>query len=169
MKLFHGTSLGFGEEILKTGLIKKNQPTYDNVTDSNFVYLTDRITCAMKYGHKKASSPETYGQDFYIFEVEINDDDLQVDLDEIDIFKEVQGNKGDNIRKLNGEYTVGNTTPIIHSVRVNHDIEIKKAAGKYAKVPSAGIVDTYREDIRRYNLTSEELANIYNSLVWKNC
>ncbi|PHB37067.1 hypothetical protein [Bacillus wiedmannii] len=96
-------------------------------------------------------------------------DDLQVDLDEIDIFKEVLGNKGDNIRKLNGEYTVESTTTIIHSVRVDHDIDIKKAAGKYAKVPSAGIVDTYREDIRRYNLPGEELANIYNSLVWKNC
>ncbi|KLA22219.1 hypothetical protein [Bacillus cereus] len=169
MKLFHGTSLDFGDGILKTGLIKKNQPTYDNVTNPNYVYLADRITCAMQYGHKKALRSETYGQDFYVFELEIIEIDLQVDFDEIGIFKESLGDKGESIRKLNEIYTVENTLPVIHSVRVDHDIDVKIASGKYAKVPSAGIVDTYCEDIRRYNLTDVELAKVYNSLVWKNC
>ncbi|PFO75651.1 hypothetical protein COJ86_03700 [Bacillus cereus] len=163
MKLFHGTSLDFGNEILKTGLIKKNQQPYDGVTDPNFVYLSDRITSAMSYGHKKT----TRVKEFYIFEVEVQEDTLLADLDELNIFKNTPWGPGDAIRGLNENYTVENTLLHIHSVRVDKDIDLKLASGKYAKVSTDGIVNIYREDIREFNLTDAELAEIYNSLVWQ--
>ncbi|CKE81945.1 MULTISPECIES: hypothetical protein [Bacillus cereus group] len=163
MKLFHGTSLEFGNEILKTGLIKKNQQPYDSVTDPNFVYLSDRITSAMVYGHKKTKREK----EFYIFEVELEEGTLLVDLDEVDVFKDSPWGPGNAIRSLNGNYTVVNTLPHLHSVRVDKDIDLKLVSGKYAKVSTVGIVNIYKADSQDFHLTDEELAKIYNSFVWK--
>lgn len=60
MKLFHGTLLEFGNGVLNTGLIKKNQQSFDSVTNPNFVYLSDRITSAMSYGYKKLHKEENF-------------------------------------------------------------------------------------------------------------
>ncbi|WP_169513095.1 hypothetical protein [Bacillus fungorum] len=88
-------------------------------------------------------------------------------MDELNIFKNTPWGPGDAIRGLNENYTVENTLLHIHSVRVDKDIDLKLASGKYAKVSTDGVVNIYREDIREFNLTDAELAEIYNSLVWQ--
>lgn len=109
-----------GENILKEGLLKRNQPSFDTVTNPNYVYLTDRITSAMHYGCKKA----VYNREkmLYLFEVDIDSTALLVDEDEINIYSNGFPDQRASIQSLNGKYTVQNTLPIIHSVRVDFDI-----------------------------------------------
>lgn len=106
IKLFHGTSNTLGNKILKCGLIKKNQPDFEIHTDSNYVYLTNRITVAMNYGHKKSCFSIPPEKQFYLFEFELGEDLLLVDLDEVAIFKNGFSDQKAPIEKLNGHYTV---------------------------------------------------------------
>ncbi|EKS8377538.1 hypothetical protein QC477_005436 [Bacillus cereus] len=165
MKLFHGTSFNLGNTILKQGVIKKGQSSFDIVTDSNYVYLTDRITVAMNYGRKKA----VYSQEkeFYLFELELENNLLLVDLDEVMIYKNGFRNQRASIQKLNDQFTVDNTLPVFHSVRVDFDIKLLNHACKYTTFSIQDMNYSINEDIRRNIFNDVDLLKIYNSKVWE--
>ncbi|HDR6315605.1 TPA: hypothetical protein QCU53_002352 [Bacillus thuringiensis] len=166
MKLFHGTSYELGNKILKQGIIKKSQPAFDIFTDSNYVYLTNRITVAMKYGRNKAIFKEPEETQFYLFEIELNKNLLLVDLDEVAIFKDGFMDQKEAIEKLNGNYTVENTIPLFHSVRVNFDIALHNYTGRYSIISISDLTEELTEDIFDMNLTDQELQKIYDSITW---
>ncbi|PFL58917.1 hypothetical protein COJ27_26080 [Bacillus cereus] len=166
MKLFHGTSYKSGNTILKQGLIKKGQSAFDLFTDSNYVYLTNRITVAMNYGRKKAVFSEPEEEQFYLFEIELNKDLLLVDLDEVAIFKDGFMDQKAAIKKLNGQYTLENTLPLFHSVRVNFDIALYNYNGKYSTLSNKDITEDINEDIFDKNLSDQDLQKIYDSITW---
>ncbi|MEI5948063.1 hypothetical protein WBS58_22430 [Bacillus albus] len=166
MQLFHGTSYKLGNKILEQGMLKKSQPAFDIFTDSNYVYLTNRITVAMKYGRNKAIFSEPEETQFYLFEIELNRNLLLVDLDEVAIFKDGFMDQQAAIEKLNGHYTVENTIPLFHSVRVNFDISLHKYTGRYSILSIPDLTETITEDIFDKNLTGQELQKIYDSISW---
>lgn len=167
MKLFHGTSYKLGNKILEQGIIKKSQPAFDIFTDSNYVYLTNRITVAMKYGRNKAIFTEPEETQFYLFEIELNRNLLLVDLDEVAIFKDGFMDQKEAIEKLHGNYTVENTIPLFHSVRVNFDIALHNYTGRYSILSISDLTEEITEDIFDKNLTDQELQKIYDSITWK--
>ncbi|MDA1662165.1 hypothetical protein PDK35_19700 [Bacillus cereus group sp. TH153LC] len=164
MKLFHGTSYKLGNKILEQGLIKKGQSAFDIVTDSNYIYLTDRITVAMGYGRKK--SLHLQEKEFYLFELELKEDLLLVDLDEVAIFKNGFRDQKAAIEKLNGQFTVENTLPLFYSVRVDFDIALHNYTGKYSTLSIQDMAKDINEDIFDKNLTKQDLQKIYDSITW---
>ncbi|CAM4407854.1 hypothetical protein BAMA_10315 [Bacillus manliponensis] len=164
MKLFHGTSYKLGDTILKEGIIKIGQPAFDIVTDSNYVYLTNRITVAMNYGRKKAVFLDE--EQFYLFEMELNKEQLLVDFDEVEIYKDGFSEQKAAIESLNGQYTVENTLSILYSARVDFDINLHNYNCKYATFSVDDMDFDINEDIFQKNLNEQELLRIYNSITW---
>lgn len=105
MILYHGTTKSRGEQIVKDGVISNEASlVYDEefgkgletgsiscsgimpttlATTKGYVYLTNSLFYAISYGNKNAifmDEPEDY---FYVFKVDVDENDLEADSDEV--------------------------------------------------------------------------------------
>ena len=105
MILYHGTTKSRGERIVKGGVISNEASLlYDEefgkgletgsiscsgimpttlATTKGYVYLTNSLFYAISYGNKNAifmDEPEDY---FYVFKVDVDENDLEADSDEV--------------------------------------------------------------------------------------
>lgn len=160
MILYHGTSGGLGESILKSGYLStKAKRIYDetlniNVGDINtsttpgYVYLTDKLICALCY----ANSAAFIQKDGYIciFQIEFPIDFLQIDEDQLIL----------NNRKLcqtsnNKDVTsVQQSLDILHSVRTDKDIFFDSCKMSFVKAVSTSYAtsETIIEKLKMSNI-----------------
>lgn len=136
MILYHGTSEKRGKQILIDGAFKCDAlSTFDNLgsittskdtfelsTTRGFVYLTNDIFKAYRYGH--AATLRNSEGCVYIYKIDIDENHLLIDIDD-------QAIHGVDIR------TVKESIEIIASVRVRGDIKLSELMScSFTKFPS---------------------------------
>jgi hypothetical protein len=95
MIFYHGTSKKSGEKILQDGKILTNAPKVYGKghlikeTTDGYVYLTDKISCAIDYGVNACllENSKSLSEDIYVFKIEVDKEEVEIDFDEIDVQK----------------------------------------------------------------------------------
>ncbi|MFJ6264437.1 hypothetical protein ACIQGW_05355 [Lysinibacillus xylanilyticus] len=182
MKLFHGTSYKRGLQILADKKIKGND--VDRVykidemglpTTDGYVYVGD-IAIAAYYANKTSV---VYDRDPYlmIFEVDVNDDKLEADIDEI------KYTLGPSEGSTQGFKDIENPTPeecwsSCRALRVKDDLDLIPGKYKFAKLKSNHL---FFEDEVGADLTmkivalnadfsdigEEKKLNLYKQIQWE--
>ena len=160
MKLYHGTPASNLDSILSDGL-KLNQNSEfseDSKTEQGYIYLTDNIAVAAYYGNIQTASNNNSCQDYIIFEVEIDENELLIDYDEIKYTLEEYG-ISQNISN------VEECLDLTHCCRISRPI--KKEIKRYTRKPPENIHNKYVTSLRTRNKeTKLEANNLSKKLNW---
>jgi hypothetical protein len=161
MKLYHGTSLDRGKQILQSLKLKGNnvERVYDKnhmfPTTDGYVFLAN-LEKAIYYGNITATLRD-YNEFLMVFEVDVEESKLLPDLDEIqytfknfgvtDVFKDI-----DNP-------TVMESLTVCKSVMVSGDILLERGKSRYAKIVSS-FVTNVENNYQSYMETKEFVSLI---------
>lgn len=139
MILYHGTSSRAANEIFKRGgIIPANDDTVHYITvDSRlrttqgFVYLTDNIKKAFKFGRSRCTNDNSKyvgNDDFnvYIFEIKIDEGNLKPDKDQCEILENILRTKYNCL-----ECSIDNCIKNINSVRCSEELFFKNEVIRY--------------------------------------
>ncbi|NFQ35970.1 hypothetical protein [Clostridium sporogenes] len=179
MIMYHATSLSRGNKILKDGTIKKDsEKVYgeDSLmpTTDGYVYLTNDLINAAYYGNKTAV---LFDKDdmFFIFRMDINIKDLEVDKDEIEYTIKQSPKYDDKFKDINNP-TLDESLEYALSARIRQNIDFSKNKVEYSKCISAlssdikekrriRIVDVV--GFRRMSSKNKLITNFIDNLKWK--
>jgi len=99
--------------------------------------MTDEIPVAIYYGNKaQVNIPPISAGNYYLFEIEIDIDELHPDIDELRI-----QNTWQPIQKEESDFTVEDSLSLVHSVTVTRDLLISTDVVRYAILPDANSLD----------------------------
>lgn len=142
MILYHGTSKIRGEAILATGIIENNNnnpvfPTgHPLATTPGYVYLTDALELAVKFGIK-ATVREKYSIGRFIssikktvclFEIHINKNAIEIDADEL---RTMFPDQAKQLDRLGRAPNLIECLSIFHSVRTSKSLILGKDIKRY--------------------------------------
>ncbi|MEN1990793.1 hypothetical protein [Paenibacillus hubeiensis] len=138
--LYHGTSMERAEAILREGLIRNDAELVyseeefllDTATTTGYVYLADSIERAILYGNKcqMLTYPESK-EAFYIFEISVDERELEADLDEARI-ESLFNPKLLELDSMDWKQSLQD----LGSVRIARHLQIGKDVMKYACLPT---------------------------------
>ena len=159
MKLYHGTPASNLNSILSNGLKlnQKSEFSEDSKTEQGYIYLTDNIAVAAYYGNMQAILNEEPCQEYIIFEVEIEENELLIDYDEI---KYIFDEYGIRLNISNVEECLD----LIHCCRISRSIkkEIKQYTRKLPENIHTEYITSLRERNKENKLKANELSKKLN-------
>ena len=159
MKLYHGTPASNLNSILSNGLKlnQKSEFSEDSKTEQGYIYLTDNIAFAAYYGNMQATLNQEPCQEYIIFEVEIEENELLIDYDEI---KHILEDCGISHNISNVEECLD----LIHSCRISRSIkkEIKQYTRKLPENIHTEYITSFRERNKENKLKANELSKKLN-------
>lgn len=142
MIFYHGTSKTSGNKILLDSKILANaQKVYGEghavkATTDGYVYISDKIRCAIDYGVNAAlsNSPDIFTEDIYVFKIEVEKEEVEIDVDEVEVEKAFTPDVESKV------VDIETSLEYLNSVRIPRNLIINVDVKEYFILPSTGKV-----------------------------